>query len=191
MRKLKSEQEEIINFNDGNILVSASAGSGKTFVMIERVVRLIAEKKASISDFLIVTFTDAAAKDMKEKLRKALLDKATELDDKEIAFEIQNLEIADVSTLHSFISKLLRTYFFAVGILPDFSILDEAEADKIKTYCMDKVFREFYDKRESWFKDIVRIYSVGRKDTSLKDLIFSLYDFCNVEENPLEFDKEI
>ena len=91
MPSLKEEQKRIIDFDQGNILVSASAGSGKTFVMIERLVRLITQKKAKVSEILAVTYTESAAKDMKEKLRHALTERIRETGDPELIEELKSL----------------------------------------------------------------------------------------------------
>lgn len=184
MPSLKKEQERIINFNEGNILVSASAGSGKTFVMIERLVRLIIEKKAKVKEILAVTYTESAAKDMKEKLRRALTDKIKETGDPELVEELKDLDFAEVSTLHSFASRLIRRYFFVAGVLPDFSILDEGAASELRADCIDRVFKTLYEKKEEWFYRLVKAYSSGRSDGELKDLVQKIYDFCRVEKDP-------
>ena len=136
MPKFTKEQLEVIAHGKGNILVSASAGSGKTHTMIERVKRLIIKEGVEINRILAVTFTEAAAADMKEKLKSALMDAAVgkvdyELygeitEDQKAACERQLNEIAtaDISTMHAFCGRLIRNYFFVAGVSPDFKILD-------------------------------------------------------------------
>ncbi|MBP5686564.1 MAG: UvrD-helicase domain-containing protein [Clostridia bacterium] len=187
MPSLREEQKRIIDFDEGNILVSASAGSGKTFVMIERLVRLITEKKAKVSEILAVTYTESAAKDMKEKLRHALTERIRETGDPELIEELKSLDFAEVSTLHSFASRLIRRYFFVAGVLPDFSVLDEGAAKELRSDCMDRVFKALYDKNDQGFIRLVKIYSTGRSDRNLKDLVQRLYDFCRVEKDPRGF----
>ena len=109
MPELKREQSEAVFHNEGSILVSASAGSGKTFVMIERLIRLISEGKAHVKEMLAVTFTESAAADMKEKLKAALIRKINE-GATGLAAELSEVPAADISTLHSFCSRLLRAH---------------------------------------------------------------------------------
>ena len=185
--RLKTEQKDIINFKKGNIIVSASAGSGKTFVMIQRLCKLVAEKNAKVDEILAVTFTESAAQDMKEKLKVALTEKIKETGDVSLVEELKKLDLADVSTLHSFASKLIKTYFFVAGVLPDFSILDDASAAELRAECLDRVFRYYYDGDFSYFKELVRAFSVGRKDDNLKKLVLDVYNFCEVEKDPSEY----
>ena len=122
MPELKFEQEQAVMHDQGNVIISASAGSGKTFVMIERLIRLISQRKATVGQILAVTFTDAAAREMKEKLKTALIKKIEGANDnqlekhisgdKELVKQLAELPTADISTIHSFCGKLVRTYFF-------------------------------------------------------------------------------
>ena len=148
--KLKKEQEEAVFHNEGNMLVSASAGSGKTFVMIERLIRLVSEKKASVNEILAVTFTEAAAAEMKEKLKKALTKRINE-GESGLAEELTEVASSDVCTLHSFCAALLRRYFFAAEVSPDFKIADDDDAKELKNESADEIFRELYEKREEGF----------------------------------------
>ena len=127
MAKMTKEQERAVLFDNGNILISASAGSGKTHTMIERVKRLILSGKVDVDQILAVTFTETAAADMKEKLKKALV-KSADLDRKRIYKQLALIPTADISTLHAFCARLIRAYFFVVGLSPDFNIVDEADA---------------------------------------------------------------
>ena len=116
------EQDKVITFNGNNILVSASAGSGKTTVMIERVARLISKENVPISKFLIISFTKASASDMKNKLIKKL----SKLEPTPFILEqLDDILTSDVSNLHSFCARLLKLYFYEVGLDPTFFVLDE------------------------------------------------------------------
>lgn len=186
MPEYKKEQEEVINFNDGNILVSASAGSGKTFTYQERAVRLIVEKKASVNEILAVTFTEAAAREMKEKLKKALTEKYEENFDPYIKEQIEEIDYADISTIHSFLSRIIRKYYFAVNLSPDYKIIDEVVENELKYESLDNVLQTFYENKEAWFYRLVKIFSFARNDDALKDMILNIYSFCEVEANPKE-----
>ncbi len=180
MPELKKEQAQAVYHDEGNILVSASAGSGKTFVMIERLIRLIAEGKAGVKQILAVTFTEMAASEMKEKLKVALTKKINETGDKRLIRELQEIPVADISTLHAFSARLIRAYFYAVGLSPDFKILDEAEAGAIKEQCVNKTFREFYEGGEEWFKRLVIRHLESRTDGELKKTIIKMSDMGRV-----------
>lgn len=117
--RLKEEQRLAIEHGEGDLLVSASAGSGKTFVMINRAIRLILEGKARLSELLAVTFTEKAADEMKEKLMRAMIAAVNE-GDEELREQLADLPSASVSTLHAFCANLLRNYFFAAGWTPIF-----------------------------------------------------------------------
>ncbi len=177
MPELKKEQAQAVFHDDGNILVSASAGSGKTFVMIERLIRLIVEGKAGVKEILAVTFTEMAASEMKEKLKSALVQKIYEMGgDKRLTRELQELPTADISTLHAFSARLVRSYFYAVGVAPDFKILDEAQSGALKFECVNKAFRELYESGEEWFKRIVSRHLDRRSDDELKKAVVRMSD---------------
>ena len=137
------EQLAIIDSRDNNVLVSASAGSGKTTVMIKRIIDLVLDKKkrTPISKFLIVTFTKASAADMKEKLVEAF----QEFQDDEFCLEqIDLVDTSDISNLHSFCSRLISTYFYEVNVDPSFQVLDGTVASFLQDKAIDKLF----DKKE-------------------------------------------
>ncbi len=185
MASMTKEQQRAVFFDKGNILISASAGSGKTHTMIERVKRLILSGQVDVDQILAVTFTEMAAADMKEKLKKALSDSA-DLDRKRIYKQLSLIPTADISTLHAFCARLIRSYFFAVGLSPDFNILDEADAKVMRLDSIDKTFKEFYDEGEDWFYTIVDRQASARSDRALKELVLSCYAFCDSEQNPFE-----
>ncbi len=184
MAKFTVEQEKAVYHDKGNILVSASAGSGKTHTMIERVKRLILEKGVSVNQILAVTFTESAAADMKEKLKKALTEQIGNGDNKTLIKELNEIPTADISTLHSFCGRLIRQFFFEVGLSPDFKIIDETESSVMRFECIEKTFKEFYDLGEEWFYTLIDRHAVGRTDGNLKELILSAYAFCDSEAEP-------
>ncbi len=182
---LKPEQQSAIMHDDGNLLVSASAGSGKTFVMIERLIRLVQEGKAKLDQILAVTFTEAAALDMKEKLKKALR-KSISKGDTNLASVVTEVETADISTIHAFCGRLIRKYFFVVGVSPDFVIADENQANLIKQESLNKTFRDYYKRGDKKFLELVDKFSNNRLDQGFRDLILSTFDFFSAEANPRE-----
>ena len=177
MPKLKDEQLQVINHEQGNILISASAGSGKTFVMVERLIRLIIEKKTSVANVLCVTFTEAAATEMKEKIKRAIAKKISEGVD--LTEELLLVDNADISTIHSFCSKLIRRYFFIAGISPDYKIVDEAKAKALKNESLDRTFNKLYALKDKDFLFVLKRYKEKRADGALKKLILSMHDDVN------------
>lgn len=183
---LKPEQLQAISHNVGDIMVSASAGSGKTFVMIERAIRLITEGKAQVNEILAVTFTESAAAEMKEKLKNALIDKINKGNQKLVS-QVALVSNADICTIHAFCGRLIRKYFFTVGISPDFTVCDDAKAKLLKLESIDKTFKYFYQTKESWFLRLCDRYrDKNRQDKNLRNIILSMFDYFNAEANPLD-----
>lgn len=180
---LKPEQLKAINCEGANILVSASAGSGKTFVMIKRLIRLITEGKAKVDEVLAATFTEAAAADMKEKLKKALTEEV-ESGNRGVAAELNKVATADICTLHSFCARLIRTYFFAAGVAPDFQVADESETGAMKKESMDETFRALYSEKDAGFLKLAERYRTRRKDETFKKVVYEIYDYCTSEKDP-------
>lgn len=186
MAKFTPQQREVVEHDQGNILVSASAGSGKTHTMIERAKRLILEEKATVTQILAVTFTTAAAAQMREKLMKALSEKIAEGGAENFIEQFNQVPIADISTIHSFCGKLIRTYFYEVGLSPDFVVADESQSKVLKNESIDKVFKEFYESEEKWFLALVNRHRHKRNDKKFRTLILDSYEFIMSEPNPEE-----
>ncbi len=177
------EQQEAI-FDDGhNLLISASAGSGKTTVMIERVLQLLfkykdSENPLSISDFLVVTFTKASASDMKQKLINALQDIPQ---DEFILSQIEKVSTSDISNLHSFCSRLVQSYFYEVGVDPAVRIIDDVEATFLKNKALDSLFEQKEKFGDEAFFELFDIFQKKRSDKPLREVIKRFDD--NLKEN--------
>ena len=164
----------------GKVIVSASAGSGKTFVMIRKLVAAI-ESGVDLDNVLAVTFTKKAAAQMKEKLRSAVIAAMADADGvRRAALKVQLSKIpsSDISTIHSFCARLLRTYFYAVGIDGTFDIIssDDAQAREYKERAVGAMFERYYDADDENFKTLLACYRRKRGDTYLKNLILSSYE---------------
>ncbi|MBR5388676.1 MAG: UvrD-helicase domain-containing protein, partial [Clostridia bacterium] len=183
MSELKKEQLCAISHDTGDMLVSASAGSGKTFVVIRRILRLLSENKTPVTGILAVTFTEAAAKDMKEKLKAALNKRAAE-GDSFAEEKTAEISAADVCTLHSFCAKILRLYFFKAGVSPDFAVIDESDADALKKECLDKAFKKFFDDKDQEFLLLVKRHLKNRKSEDLKSLVSYIHGVSQEEADP-------
>ena len=137
------EQKRAIETRDTNILLSAAAGSGKTTVLVERVLDLICSGAGQIDRMLIVTFTRAASADMRAKLSRELGKRAAEGDERCRSQQLL-LERASISTLHGFCSDFLRTHFESAGVDPAFRVLDDAETRRITDEALDQAIEEAY-----------------------------------------------
>ena len=154
--KWTDDQKNIIESRGKNILVSASAGSGKTTVMIQRIIDLVLDKdnQTPISKFLIVTFTKASASDMKKKLIEAFM----EHQDNEFSLDqIDEVETSDISNLHSFCSRLISTYFYEVNVDPSFQVLDGVVSD----FLQDKAIKKLFERKEKQAdKDFFKVFDI-------------------------------
>ncbi len=182
---ITKEQKECIYHDKGNIIVSASAGSGKTFVIIQRIINLVAEKGVGVEKILATTFTNLAANEMKEKLKQALIDKFNETGDLRYKSELSKVPSASISTIHSFLSDLLKRFFYVIDIDANFEILDEKKAKKFSLLAIDELFSELYEEGNEEFLMLLTLYASKRKDTKLKDIILKIYNF-SLSENSLD-----
>ena len=171
-----------------NLLVSAAAGSGKTAVLVERIIRklLPEDGKAAVDadKLLVVTFTNAAAREMQERINSALsaqLILASESGDKERKKKIKRqqllLSISDITTIDAFCLKLLRKYFNLIGLEPDFSIADESQAQLLSEEAMEELFAQLYESGDEEFLNLLCLYATSRSDDSLASLVRHIYKF--------------
>ncbi len=182
MPELKKEQIEVINHEEGNILVSASAGSGKTFVMINRLIRLIVEQKTSVKNVLCVTFTEAAASEMKAKLKDAITKKIAE--GANLADELLSVKTADICTIHAFCARLIRKYFFIAKLAPDFKIADENKAEFLITESVNETFSNLYKNKDNDFLSLLKRHGKYRSDKAFKELVTKTYKFLQTDADP-------
>ncbi len=179
--KLKPEQELAINHENGNIMISASAGSGKTFVMIGRIVRLIKEKKTSVRNVLVLTFTESAASDMKRKLKEELEKAYKETGDRDLLEELDDVSTAEISTLHAFCLRLLRRNFYKAGISPDFKIASKEDVAELMSRAVEKLFREKYQQKDIEFNNFVKRYLKNREDKEIRAKVVEFYGKIQTE----------
>lgn len=183
--KRTEDQQAAIETRGCNILVSAGAGAGKTFVLVERVISWIsdAQHPVDIDRLLVVTFTKAAADEMRERIGLALSRKMAEEGAKShLRRQLRLLNKAHISTLHSFCLEVLRQNFQYLNIDPSFRVADETESLLLKEEAIEKVFEQRYEMERSTeenrlFTSLVDIYGGPREDVLLKQLIFRLDNF--------------
>ncbi|MDE6613353.1 MAG: UvrD-helicase domain-containing protein, partial [Clostridia bacterium] len=179
MIRLTDEQRAAIEVG-GKAIVSASAGSGKTFVMIEKLVAAIADG-ADLDNVLAVTFTKKAAAQMKEKLRSAVIARMAESDAEtrtRLKIQLSKISGANISTIHAFCARLLRTYFYCAGIDGSFDIIsaDDAQAKEYKRRALDNLFEKYYAEENEHFLRLLSCYRKKRSDNSLRALILEGYE---------------
>ena len=173
------EQRRVLDSVGKNMLVSASAGTGKTTVMIQKIAGLIKSRKAALKEILVVTFTDMAAYEMKKRLVKEL----SVSQDREILSQLSYIDTCDISTLHSFCSSLIRRYFVDADIDPAYKILMGAERDIAFGAAVERVFRRHYLAGDGEFTDLVEIFGWGRSDDNVKSIIGELYSFMSCKHD--------
>ena len=174
-----------------NLLVSASAGSGKTAVLVRRVIEKIKRQQLSVDQLLVVTFTEAAASEMKERIQSALQEAINEETDQEqknhFTRQLTLLPMANISTLHAFCSKVIQRFFYLIDLDPSYRMLtDETETILLKEDVWDELRETFYEENQEIFYRLTENFSNDRSDSGLEDLVMSMYNFARA--NPAPFD---
>ena len=192
MATFTQEQLAAIEAN-GRTIVSASAGSGKTTVMIEKIIRLIQDGK-KVEELLAVTFTKKAAAQMKEKLCKALInsinaDDATLEKRKAFKEQLSKVPSADISTIHSFCSKLIRSHFFAAGVDNSFRVIggDDAEGTALKNEALNDLLEEGYENKDEQFTHLLSVYWRKKSDNALRKIFMTVYENIRMRADYKEF----
>ncbi len=174
------DQQKVIDLRKRNILVSAAAGSGKTAVLVERIIQMITDHDCpiDIDHLIIVTFTNAAASEMKQRIGAAIEKKLVEEPENEhLQQQLVLLNTAQITTIHSFCLYIIRNYFNTIDLDPSFRVADETELVLIKSDVIKTVLEEKYEKLEKPFVELVEKYTPGKNDAGLEELILSLYRF--------------
>ena len=190
------EQSQAIYKKDSNILVAAAAGSGKTAVLVERIINKIIKEKIDIDRLLVVTFTNAAASEMRERILKSIykIIDSEEPQDEETINHLQRqitlLNKASICTIDSFCLDVIKNNFFEIEISPNFRIADTAEIDLLKQEVLEKIFEEKYENHDKDFEKLVKTYTSYRDDTPLKDIILRIYTYIESNPFPLKWLKE-
>lgn len=190
--KMTAQQKESV-LADGKIIISASAGSGKTTTMVLKILSLIAEGN-SLDNMMIVVYNDAAAAELKEKLHNKLCERIEDinLDDEtrdRFVQAIINMDLCNISTIHAFCRNYAKTNFEALDISPQFDILDAQKEAKLMDTALNNVFSS-YDENDEVFSDVLEIFSKQRKDENLKGNVLALYRMINIQPDDGESFKE-
>lgn len=179
------EQSDAINYREGNLLVSAAAGSGKTAVLIERIVKRVTDPKnpVDVDSILVVTFTKAAAEELKARLGKAF-EKEIELNpgNAHLIKQLTLIDNAKISTIDKFCTYILRNYYNTIDFDPAFRIADEGEVNLIMTDVMETLIEKNLKAGSEKFLDFVEAYAPGKSIQKISDLVFGLFRFS--QSNP-------
>lgn len=184
------EQQQVIDLRDRNILVSAAAGSGKTAVLVERIIKMIADedRPVDIDRLLIVTFTNAAAAEMRERIGSAIERVLEEKPENEhLQRQLTLIHNAQITTIDSFCLYVIRNHFHEIDLEPNFRIGDEGELKLLREDVLSAVLLRHYETPEPEFTAFAEGYASGRSDSALGEMILSLYEFSRSYPWPKEW----
>lgn len=181
------EQKKVIKLRDRNILVSAAAGSGKTAVLVERIIQMLtdAEHPVDVDRLLIVTFTEAAAAEMKERIRTAI-EHELEMrpEDTHLQRQATLIHSAQITTIHSFCLSVIRDHFHVIDIDPGFRIAEEGELKLLKQDVLGELLEAYYVNASKEYLELVEKFGGGRNDKKLEEQILKLYEYSRSYPQP-------
>ena len=184
--KWTKEQLEVIESRECNLLVAA-AGSGKTAVLVERIIQMITsrENPIDIDKLLVVTFTNAAASEMRERIGDAIgkaLDENPE--NKHLQNQLVLLNKSSITTIHSFCLDVIKSNFHRINLDPNFRIGDQTECAILKQEAIEEVFEDLYEERDEGFLNLVESYAERGGDKEVQDIILGIYSFAMASPEP-------
>ena len=189
--KWTNEQLQAIQEKDSNILVAAAAGSGKTAVLVERIIHKIIDEKMDIDKILVVTFTNAAASEMRERILEAIYKKLEENPENvHLQRQIILLNKASICTIHSFCLDVIHNHFYEIDLPSNFKIADTAEIDLLKQEVLDDLFEQKYTENDKDFIELLENYTNYRGDEALQELVLKIYKFIQSSPFPLKWLQE-
>ena len=174
------DQQRVIDTRDCNILVSAAAGSGKTAVLVERIIQMITDDShpVDIDRLLIVTFTSAAAAQMRERISRAVSQKLEENPENEhLQRQASLIHNAQITTIDSFCLFVIRNNFNEIGLDPAFRVADESEVKMLEADVMEKLLEDAHTEPTERFLHFVECYSTGTTEKKIEEAILRLYHF--------------
>lgn len=186
--KWTKEQQAVIDSRNSNLLVAAAAGSGKTAVLVERIIQMITDKDnpIDIDKLLVVTFTNAAASEMRERIGDAIgkaLDKEPE--NTHLQKQLVLLNKASITTIHSFCLEVIKSNFHKINLDPNFRIGDTTECTLLKQEAIEDVFEALYVEQNKGFLNLIESYAEKRGDSNVQDIILGIYNFSMASPDPI------
>ena len=187
--KLTPQQQEAVFNRGGKLLVSAAAGSGKTKVLVDRLLSYVTDTTdpANLDEFLIITYTKAAASELRSKIAAKLTERiAQDPENKHLQKQMQRLFLAKISTVHSFCSDILREYAYKVDLSPDFRVADETESrelrDQVMTALLDDVYKNIHTNDS--ILAFIDTQGLGRDDRLVPEILEKVYDSARCHMDP-------
>ena len=189
---LTPQQQAVVENRGGSLLVSAAAGSGKTKVLVDRLFRYVTEERCNIDDFLIITYTKAAAAELRSKIASELSKRLGQTPgDQQLRRQLLRVYQADIKTVDAFCTSLLRenTHLLARegdsrALTPDFRVLDDNEAQLIRQRVLSRTLEDFYDQLDEGRGLLADTLGAGRDDSRLAALVLELYDKVQSHADP-------
>ncbi len=186
---LTPQQRQAVENRGGNLLVSAAAGSGKTKVLVDRLLQYILDSAdpANIDDFLIITYTKAAAAELRAKIASKLTELiAEDPQNRHLQQQMQRLYLAKISTVHGFCADILREYAYRLDLSPDFRVADESECAQLQLRALDEVLNHAYETAETQadFRAFIDTQGLGRDDRQIPQIILKVYQSARCHLNP-------
>ena len=185
-----SKQQEVIDSRNRNLLVSAAAGSGKTAVLVERIIQMISEgdRPLDIDQLLVMTFTNAAAAEMRERIGAAVEQKLKERpEDEHLWLQAALIPQAQITTIDSFCLNIIRSHYNSLDIDPAFRIGDEGELSLLRGDCMGEMLENCYDEADEEFGRFVEHFGRGKSDRGIEDVILQAWQFSQSHPWPQEW----
>ncbi len=182
---LTLQQQNVVDNRGGTLLVSAAAGSGKTKVLVDRVIRRIVNEGKNINEFLIITFTNAAAAELRGKISDALTNElALHPENRHLMRQMNLLHLSQISTVHAFCGELIRQYGYLLEVPSDYRILEESERQELLNKQVDVLLENAYTEENKDFQLLTNTLGAGRTDQALGDLIINIYEKLQSQPYP-------
>lgn len=184
-KQLKIAEQEAVLSETKSQIVSASAGSGKTTVMIKKILKILTEQECRVDELLVLTYTKSAASEMKKKLVEKLKEKAVEHEF--LLEELDLVQSADISTFDSFCQKLVKKYFYVLDIDPSFGVLDGGEQAYLQGIALDKALAELKNFEPVTYENLLNNFSPARNEQNIKALVIEIFNYLTSVFNADEF----
>ena len=189
---LTIQQKQAVYDRGGKLLVSAAAGSGKTKVLVDRLMRYVMDEKdpANLDDFLLITYTKAAASELRGKIAAKLTEHIAEHpENRHLQQQMQRLYLAKISTVHSFCSDILREYAYELDLSADSRVADENECRELRDRTVSRILDEAYDDPagNTFFRAFVDTQGLGRTDALVPEIILQVYDSARCHLDPVQW----
>ena len=183
--RLTAQQQAVVDDRDGTLLVSAAAGSGKTKVLVDRVLKRIRKEGKNINEFLIITFTNAAAAELRGKISRAISKAlAEEPENRHLSRQLELLHLAQISTVHAFCGALIRQYGYLLEVPPDYGMLEESQTAEMLNRLLETLLEEAYQTASPGFCLLTDTLGAGRTDERLVELILRVREKVQSQPEP-------